>query len=96
MPSALGFEFRGAPALRDSIRVGSQLKHGRVTGRVIAGTGSNSTHEAVEFTRLAHEAGADGCDTRQQIDELAFARTKMPADPPPCQSMEQRDRLLQQ
>lgn len=26
---------------------------------VIAGTGSNSTHEAVEFTRLAHEAGAD-------------------------------------
>lgn len=26
---------------------------------VIAGTGSNSTHEAVEYTRLAHEAGAD-------------------------------------
>ncbi len=27
---------------------------------VIAGTGSNSTHEAVQLTRLAHEAGADG------------------------------------
>ncbi|HVW21168.1 MAG TPA: 4-hydroxy-tetrahydrodipicolinate synthase [Opitutaceae bacterium] len=26
---------------------------------VVAGTGSNSTHEAVELTRLAHEAGAD-------------------------------------
>ena len=26
---------------------------------VIAGTGSNSTHEAVEFTRLSHEAGAN-------------------------------------
>lgn len=26
---------------------------------VIAGTGSNSTHEAVEFTRLSHEAKAD-------------------------------------
>lgn len=27
---------------------------------VIAGTGSNSTHEAIELTRLSHEAGADG------------------------------------
>ncbi len=26
---------------------------------VVAGTGSNATHEAVELTRLAHEAGAD-------------------------------------
>jgi len=26
---------------------------------VIAGTGSNSTHEAVELTKLSHEAGAD-------------------------------------
>jgi 4-hydroxy-tetrahydrodipicolinate synthase len=26
---------------------------------VIAGTGSNSTHEAIEFTRLSHDAGAD-------------------------------------
>lgn len=26
---------------------------------VIAGTGSNSTHEAVELTRLSHQAGAD-------------------------------------
>lgn len=26
---------------------------------VIAGTGSNSTHEAIELTRLSHEAGAD-------------------------------------
>jgi len=26
---------------------------------VIAGTGSNSTHEAVDLTRLSHEAGAD-------------------------------------
>jgi 4-hydroxy-tetrahydrodipicolinate synthase len=34
-----------------------QEARGRVP--VIAGTGSNSTHEAVEFTRLSHEAGAD-------------------------------------
>lgn len=26
---------------------------------VIAGTGSNSTHEAIEFTKLSHDAGAD-------------------------------------
>ena len=26
---------------------------------VIAGTGSNSTHEAIELTRLSHDAGAD-------------------------------------
>jgi 4-hydroxy-tetrahydrodipicolinate synthase len=26
---------------------------------VVAGTGSNSTHEAIELTRLSHEAGAD-------------------------------------
>src|SRR5436190_17087624 len=26
---------------------------------VIAGTGSNSTYEAVEFTKLSHDAGAD-------------------------------------
>ncbi len=35
---------------------------GTVAGRVpvIAGTGSNSTHEAVELTQAAHAAGADG------------------------------------
>lgn len=33
------------------------LARGRVP--VVAGTGSNSTHEAVDFTRRAHEAGAD-------------------------------------
>jgi len=35
---------------------------GTVQGRVpvIAGTGSNSTHEAVELTQHAHAAGADG------------------------------------
>ena len=35
---------------------------GKVRGRVpvIAGTGSNSTHEAVELTQHAHAAGADG------------------------------------
>ena len=35
---------------------------GAVAGRVpvIAGTGSNSTHEAVELTQAAHAAGADG------------------------------------
>jgi len=34
-----------------------------VAGRVpvIAGTGSNSTHEAIELTRCAKEAGADAC-----------------------------------
>ena len=35
----------------------------RVAGAVpvIAGTGSNATDEAIELTRLAHEAGADAC-----------------------------------
>jgi 4-hydroxy-tetrahydrodipicolinate synthase len=34
-----------------------------VAGRVpvIAGTGANSTREAIEWTRMAHEAGADAC-----------------------------------
>lgn len=34
-----------------------------VNGRVpvIAGTGANSTREAIELTRAAHEAGADAC-----------------------------------
>lgn len=34
-----------------------EVARGRVP--VIAGTGSNSTHEAVELTRRSHEAGAD-------------------------------------
>ncbi|MBW7895135.1 MAG: 4-hydroxy-tetrahydrodipicolinate synthase [Opitutaceae bacterium] len=34
-----------------------ELARGRVP--VVAGTGSNSTHEAVDFTRRAHAAGAD-------------------------------------
>ena len=35
----------------------------QVRGRVpvIAGTGSNATHEAIRLTRYAHEAGADAC-----------------------------------
>jgi 4-hydroxy-tetrahydrodipicolinate synthase len=41
----------------DVVRAVIETTRGRVP--VIAGTGSNSTHEAVEFTRLAHEAGAD-------------------------------------
>jgi 4-hydroxy-tetrahydrodipicolinate synthase len=41
----------------DVVRFVIAEARGRVP--VIAGTGSNSTHEAVEFTRLAHEAGAD-------------------------------------
>jgi 4-hydroxy-tetrahydrodipicolinate synthase len=41
----------------DVVRAVIALVRGRVP--VIAGTGSNSTHEAVELTRLAHEAGAD-------------------------------------
>jgi len=40
------------------IRTVIEVARGRVP--VIAGTGSNSTHEAVELTRLSHEAGADG------------------------------------
>jgi 4-hydroxy-tetrahydrodipicolinate synthase len=40
------------------IRAVIDFSRGRVP--VIAGTGSNSTHEAVELTRLSHEAGADG------------------------------------
>lgn len=41
----------------DIIRATVDAARGRVP--VIAGTGSNSTHEAVELTRLAHAAGAD-------------------------------------
>ncbi len=41
----------------DVIRAVIEYSRGRVP--VIAGTGSNSTQEAVELTRLAHEAGAD-------------------------------------
>ena len=39
------------------IRASIAAARGRVP--VIAGTGSNSTHEAAELTRLAHAAGAD-------------------------------------
>lgn len=39
------------------IRATVRFARGRVP--VIAGTGSNSTHEAVELTKLSHEAGAD-------------------------------------
>jgi len=42
----------------DVIRAVIANTHGRVP--VIAGTGSNSTHEAVELTQAAHAAGADG------------------------------------
>jgi 4-hydroxy-tetrahydrodipicolinate synthase len=42
----------------DVIRAVIASVHGRVP--VIAGTGSNSTHEAVELTQAAHAAGADG------------------------------------
>ena len=41
----------------DVIRAVIEYAHGRVP--VIAGTGSNSTHEAIEYSRFAHEAGAD-------------------------------------
>src|SRR5471030_2215803 len=41
----------------DVIRAVIAAARGRVP--VIAGTGSNSTAEAVELTRLSHEAGAD-------------------------------------
>jgi len=41
----------------DVIRAVIAAARGRVP--VIAGTGSNSTQEAVDLTRLAHEAGAD-------------------------------------
>lgn len=41
----------------DVIRAVIATAAGRVP--VIAGTGSNSTHEAVELTKLSHEAGAD-------------------------------------
>ncbi|MBI1422824.1 MAG: 4-hydroxy-tetrahydrodipicolinate synthase [Gammaproteobacteria bacterium] len=41
------------------IRRTVQLAKGRVP--VIAGTGSNSTREAIELTRCAKEAGADAC-----------------------------------
>jgi 4-hydroxy-tetrahydrodipicolinate synthase len=41
----------------DVIRAVIEVARGRVP--VIAGTGSNSTHEAVELTKLSHQAGAD-------------------------------------
>jgi 4-hydroxy-tetrahydrodipicolinate synthase len=41
----------------DVVRAVVAAARGRVP--VVAGTGSNSTHEAVELTKLAHEAGAD-------------------------------------
>ncbi len=41
----------------DVIRFVVAEARGRVP--VIAGTGSNSTHEAIELTQLSHEAGAD-------------------------------------
>ncbi len=41
----------------DIIRAVIENSRGRVP--VIAGTGSNSTYEAVELTKLSHEAGAD-------------------------------------
>jgi 4-hydroxy-tetrahydrodipicolinate synthase len=41
----------------DVIRYVIAETRGRVP--VIAGTGSNSTHEAIEYTKLSHEAGAD-------------------------------------
>ena len=41
----------------DVIRFVIQEARGRVP--VIAGTGSNSTHEAIELTKLSHDAGAD-------------------------------------
>jgi 4-hydroxy-tetrahydrodipicolinate synthase len=41
----------------DVIRSVIESTRGRVP--VIAGTGSNSTHEAVELTKLSHDAGAD-------------------------------------
>jgi 4-hydroxy-tetrahydrodipicolinate synthase len=40
------------------IRATIEFARGRVP--VIAGTGSNSTDEAIEYSRYAHEAGADG------------------------------------
>ncbi len=42
----------------DVIRAVIATARGRVP--VLAGTGSNSTREAIELTRLSHEAGADG------------------------------------
>ncbi|HUR60699.1 MAG TPA: 4-hydroxy-tetrahydrodipicolinate synthase [Opitutaceae bacterium] len=41
----------------DVIRYVIDETRGRVP--VLAGTGSNSTHEAIEYTKLSHEAGAD-------------------------------------
>ncbi len=41
----------------DVVRAVVENARGRVP--VIAGTGSNSTHEAVHLTKLAHDAGAD-------------------------------------
>lgn len=43
----------------DVVRRVVQISAGRVP--VIAGTGSNSTREAIELTRSAKEAGADAC-----------------------------------
>ena len=41
------------------VRRAVQVVNGRIP--VIAGTGANATHEALELTRDAHKAGADAC-----------------------------------
>jgi 4-hydroxy-tetrahydrodipicolinate synthase len=52
-----------SPALtHDEHRRVTEICIEQVAGRVpvVAGTGSNSTHEAVDLTKHAHQAGADG------------------------------------
>ena len=41
------------------IRCAVEMAAGRIA--IIAGTGANSTREAIDLTRCAHEAGADAC-----------------------------------
>ena len=41
------------------IRHAVEMADGRIA--IIAGTGANSTREAIDLTRCAHEAGADAC-----------------------------------
>ena len=49
--------------------------------RVIAGTGSNNTAAAIDFTRKAREAGCDQVLTRGQFNQqyVALLQAAMPA-----------------
>ena len=46
---------------------------------VIAGTGSNSTSEAVELSKFAEKAGSDGLLDSHTLLQQAYTRRTLPA-----------------